>query len=232
MLSGRPTAGIPCVYQFSILNIFFFSPTKRGLVAAKFEADLQWYRAEVITFNTHVVKLRYIDFGNESSVPLSWVQPLESRHQGLPAQVNSVVAKQNVADTWSECTDVCDEILTQECIRVGCVPPACCPYLPACTAPGGTCPGGVPAWGCTCPGTPPPVDRQTRVKHNLRKLRLRAVTSVPMAVKHEICSEPHPAEICNMIYNTSNYHQIWLPNWKMSFVVSGIGEVFMNKIAL
>ena len=110
--------------NFQYCTSFYFSPKGKGLVAAKFEGDWQWYRAEVITFNTHVVKLRYIDFGNESSVPLSWVQPLESKHQGLPAQVNSVVAKQNVADTWSECTDVCDEIFTQESIPVGCVPPA------------------------------------------------------------------------------------------------------------
>ena len=87
----------------------YFSPKGKGLVAAKFEADWQWYRAEVITFNTHVVKLRYIDFGNESSVPLSWVQPLESRHQGLPAQVR----KENVTVTRSDYTDVCDEIFTQ-----------------------------------------------------------------------------------------------------------------------
>ena len=66
--------------------------------------------------------------------------------------------------------------------------------------PGGTCPGmylsggvpewggylpgkctcqGIPAWGCTClggacPGTPPWTDRHLW-KHNLRKLRLRAV---------------------------------------------------------
>ena len=56
----------------------------------------------------------------------------------------------------------------------------------ACTAQGGVCPRGCLSGGClprrcipACNGADtPPVDRQTPVKYNLRKLRLRAVISL------------------------------------------------------
>ena len=70
----------------------------------------------------------------------------------------------------------------QECIPIWCVPPTCHPYLPACTVPGGwgyLWSGGVPVYLVPGGYLPryPPVDRMTDTwkKHNLRKLRLRAV---------------------------------------------------------
>ena len=69
----------------------------------------------------------------------------------------------------------------QECIPVGCVPPACWPYPSMHYAEGGVCPGGclplvpgkcIPA----CNGADTPLWTDTHLsKHNLRKLRLRAV---------------------------------------------------------
>ena len=79
----------------------------------------------------------------------------------------------------------------QECIPVGCVPPACWLSAWGClpggcvclglSAQGGVCPGGISAGGSAQGGvchTPLWTDRHLW-KHNLRKLRLRAVKNCP-----------------------------------------------------
>ena len=111
----------------------------------------------------------------------------------------------SLTDTYQFCAVVIfekvDYKFKQVCIPVGYVLSACCPYLPACTAPGGcllqgcllceeggVCPGGclplLPGWVSAPEGVYPSMqwgrhpllwtDRHLW-KHNLRKLRLRAV---------------------------------------------------------
>ncbi|XP_077864705.1 tudor domain-containing protein 1-like [Saccoglossus kowalevskii] len=90
-------------YYNETLSSLTYNPIVGELCAAQFMDDQSWSRAEVLDVKPNFVDVKYIDFGNQETVPLSCVRPLTDLFAKLPIQAFKckLADIQPTCDAWN-----------------------------------------------------------------------------------------------------------------------------------